>query len=359
MIVSKQIHQYQLMFSKKQITVGNLKIGGDANVSIQTMTNTNTEDVRATLNQIESVVDLGCDLIRVSCPTPGSTKALKKIVKNSRIPIIADIHFNYKRAIEAIEAGAVCIRINPGNTPEHGIKEIVKAAKDYGVAIRIGINSGSIENDILQKYKEPSVDAIVESAVRNVNKLEDLDFYNFKVSVKSSDVKNSISAYKKLSKLIDYPLHLGITEAGTLFSGSIKSAIGIGALLADGIGDTIRVSLSSDIKHEIKVAKQILKSLGLLKDGVNIVSCPTCARTGINVMEISKSLEEYCENIRKPMKISILGCVVNGIGEAREADIGIFGFSHNTAKIYLRGNELETINSEDILNRVKKLIDEF
>ena len=323
------------------------------------MTNTNTEDIKAILNQIDSVAELGCDLIRVSCPTKESTLALKEIVKNSRIPIIADIHFNYKRAIESIESGALCIRINPGNTPDYGIKEIVKAAKDYNVAIRIGINSGSVEKDILEKYKEPSVDAIVESAVRNCKKLEDLDFYNFKVSVKSSDVRNSILAYRKLSKLIDYPLHLGITESGTLFSGAIKSAIGIGALLADGIGDTIRVSLSADIREEVKVGKQILKSLGLLKNSVNIISCPTCARTGINVMEISKSLEEYCENIKKPLRISILGCVVNGIGEAKVADIGIFGFSPGIAKIYLKGKELETIESKYVIERAKKLIDEF
>lgn len=347
------------MSSKKQITIGNIKIGKGADISVQTMTNTNTEDIRATINQINSVAELGCDLVRASCPTKESTIALKEIVKNSKVPIIADIHFNYKRAIESIESGALCIRINPGNTPDYGIKEIIKAAKDYNVAIRIGINSGSVEKDILEKYKEPSVDAIVESAVRNCNKLEDLGFYNFKVSVKSSDVLNSIAAYRKLSKLIDYPLHLGITESGTLFSGTIKSAIGIGSLLADGIGDTIRVSLSSDIREEVKVGKQILKSLGLLKNSVNIISCPTCARTGIDVIGISKTLEEYSENIRKPLRISVLGCVVNGIGEAKEADIGIFGFSHGVAKIYLKGKELETIQSENVIKRAKKLIDEF
>ncbi len=347
------------MPSKKRITIGNVKIGGGADLTVQTMTNTNTEDIKATLDQINSVVELGCDLVRVSCPTKESTLALKEIVKNSRIPIIADIHFNYKRAIESIESGALCIRINPGNTSDYGIKEIVKAAKDYNVAIRIGINSGSVEKDILEKYKEPCVDAIVESAVRNCEKLEDLDFYNFKISVKSSEVRNSISAYRKLSKLIDYPLHIGITESGTLFSGTIKSAIGIGALLADGIGDTIRVSLSADIREEVKVGKQILKSLGLLKNSVNIISCPTCARTGINVMEISKYLEKYCENIKKPLRISILGCVVNGIGEAKEADIGIFGFSPGIVKIYLKGKELEKIKSEYVIERVKKLIDEF
>ncbi len=347
------------MASKKQISVGGVKIGGGAPISIQTMTNCNTEDVTATLSQIEKVADLGCDLIRVSCPTPGSTAALKKIVKHSPIPVIADIHFNYKRAIEAIEAGTACIRINPGNTPDEGIRESVNASKDNGTAIRIGINSGSIEKNILDKYGEPSVDAIVESAVTNCHKLEDLGFYNFKVSVKSSDVKTAIEAYRKLSRLIDYPLHLGITEAGTFLPGAIKSAIGIGSLLADGIGDTIRVSLSSDISDEILVARQILKSLGLLKNSVNIVSCPTCARTLIDVIGISKALNEYCEYIKKDLKISILGCVVNGIGEAKHADIGIFGFQKGIAKLYINGTEVATIKESEVLAKVKKIIDSW
>ena len=347
------------MSSKKQISVGGLKIGGGADISVQTMTNTNTEDIKSTIQQINQATELGCDLIRVSCPTPASTIALKEIIKNSQIPIIADIHFNYKRAIESIESGAACVRINPGNTPESGIKEIIKAAKDNNVAIRIGINSGSIENDILEKYKEPSVDAIVESAVLNCKKLEDLDFQNFKISVKSSDVQTSIEAYRKLSQLIDYPLHLGITESGTLFPGTIKSAIGIGSLLADGIGDTIRVSLSSDISDEIKVGKQILKSLNLLKDCINIVSCPTCSRTLIDVIEISRDLEEYCESINKSLKISVLGCVVNGIGEAAEADIGVFGFKKGIAKLYIKGKEFKTIEESEIFSILKELIDEF
>lgn len=344
------------MSSKKQISVGQLKIGGGADVSIQTMTNSNTEDIQSTLQQIQQATDLGCDLIRVSCPTQDSTIALKEIVKNSKIPIIADIHFNYKRAIESIEAGVACIRINPGNTSEFGIREIIKSAKDHGVAIRIGINSGSIEKVILEKYKEPNVDAIVESAVLNCKKLEDLDFQNFKVSVKSSDVKTSIEAYRKLSKLIDYPLHLGITEAGTLFPGTIKSAIGIGSLLADGIGDTIRVSLSSDIADEIKVGKQILKSLNLLKNSINMVSCPTCSRTLIDVIGISKNLENYCELIHKDLKISVLGCVVNGIGEAEDADIGVFGFKKGIAKLYIKGKEIKTIPESEIFENVKNLI---
>lgn len=347
------------MASKKQINVGNVKVGGGSPISVQTMTNTNTEDIKATISQIKEATIAGCDIIRVSCPTPESTFALREIIKNSEIPVIADIHFNYKRAIESIESGAHCIRINPGNTPYNGIQEIVKSAKDHNVSIRIGINSGSVEKEILDKYKEPSVDAIVESAVLNCKKLEDLDFTNFKVSVKSSDVRTSINAYRKLSELIDYPLHLGITEAGTLFPGTIKSAIGIGSLLADGIGDTLRVSLSGNIIDEIKVGRQILKSLNLLKDSVNIISCPTCARTLIDVIGISNSLENYCEKIQKSLKISILGCVVNGIGEALESDIGVFGFKKGIAKIYIKGQEYGIFNDSEILDQIKKLLNKM
>lgn len=347
------------VFSKKQVSVGNVKIGGDSEISIQTMTNTNTEDIISTINQIKRAKDLGCDIIRVSCPTPESTIALKEIIKNSEVPIVADIHFNYKRAIEAIQAGAACVRINPGNTPYQGIKEIVNAAKDYDVSIRIGVNSGSIEKDILDKHREPSAEAIVESAVLNCKKLEDLDFENFKVSVKSSDVKTTIKSYRLLSKSIDYPLHLGITEAGLLFPGAIKSAIGIGGLLADGIGDTIRVSLSSDISDEIRVGKQILKSLGLSNNSINIISCPTCSRTLIDVIGISKKLNEYCDLIKKNITISVLGCVVNGIGEAKESDIGIFGFQKGVAKLYVRGEDQGKLPESEVFKIVTQLIDQF
>ena len=344
------------MASKKQISVGNLKIGGGERILVQTMTNSNTEDVASTLAQIEKVSALGCDLVRVSCPTTQSTIALREIVKHSPIPVIADIHFNYKRAIAAIDAGAACIRINPGNTPFEGVKEIIKAAQYRGSAIRIGVNSGSLEKNILDKYGEPSVDAIVESALMNCHKLEDLGFCNFKVSVKSSDVRTSIMAYRKLSKAIDYPLHIGITEAGTFFPGSIKSAIGIGSLLIDGIGDTIRVSLSSDISDEVLVGKQILKSLGLLKNSINIVSCPTCSRTLIDVIGIAKSLEDYCNSVRRSLKISVLGCVVNGIGEAKNADIGIFGFKKGIAKIYISGQEVDECPDSEVVEKIKKFI---
>jgi (E)-4-hydroxy-3-methylbut-2-enyl-diphosphate synthase len=347
------------MPSKKQISVGSVKIGGGAPISIQSMTNTNTEDVEATSAQIRLATNAGCDLIRVSCPTSESTAVLKKILKNSKIPVIADIHFNYKRAIEAIKSGVHCVRINPGNMSKIGIMEIVKAAKDHGGSIRIGINSGSIEKSILSRYKEPSAEAMVESAILNCKKLEDLGFFNFKVSAKSSDVRASVMACRQLSKLIDYPLHLGITESGALFPGTIKSAIGIGSLLLDGIGDTIRVSLSSNITNEIKAARQILKSLSLLDNCINIVSCPTCSRTLISIINISEKLEDYCESMKKRLKISILGCGVNGVGEAMNSDIGVFGFQKGMAKIYLRGMEYRIVKDSEILKLVKCLIDEF
>lgn len=347
------------MSSKKQITVGGLRIGGGAEISVQTMTNTNTEDIDSTLEQVHRAFNAGCDLIRISCPTQASTNALKKIVENSPIPIIADIHFNYKRAIEAIDAGVACIRINPGNISDDAITEIVTVAKRNHVAIRIGINSGSVEKDILDKYGEPSVAAIVESAILNCRRLERLDFTNFKISVKSSNVKSSIEAYRKLSQAVDYPLHLGITEAGTLFPGTIKSAIGIGSLLADGIGDTIRVSLSADIEEEVRVGRQILRSLGLLKNSVNVISCPTCARTLIDVIGISNEIENFCNFLNKSIKISILGCVVNGIGEAQQSDIGVFGFKKGIAKLYLHGKEIETLNEEDIIPRIKSIVESW
>ena len=346
------------MTSKKQINLGQVKIGQGAPISVQTMTNTDTCDIDATLFQINEAYSVGCDIIRVSCPMKESTIALKDILRSSPIPIIADIHFNYKRAIESIDAGAVCVRINPGNTPESGIREIVSAARANEASIRIGINSGSLSKDLLDKYGEPTVDAIVESAVINARHLEDLNFENFKISVKSSNVKDMIDAYRKLSKLVDYPLHLGVTEAGPYFPGLIKSAIGIGSLLADNIGDTLRVSLSTkDIKDEVKAGRQILKSLGLLKDSVNIVSCPTCARTLIDVVGISHEIEEYCERLQKQLKISVLGCVVNGIGEAMDADIGIHGFQEGVAKLYLKGKEIKTVADKDIITEMKALID--
>lgn len=345
------------MFSKKSISVGKVMVGGLTPVSIQTMTNTNTEDVKATLQQIQGVLEEGCDIIRISCPSKGSTMALKEIIKEVDIPIVADIHFDYRRALEAMDAGVHCIRINPGNISCKGISEIVACAKNNKSSIRIGVNSGSIDREILEKYKEPCCDAIVESAVLNVHNLEDLGFDNFKISVKSSDVKNTIESYRRLSKLVDYPLHLGVTESGPVFSGTVKSAIGIGSLLADGIGDTIRVSLSTkDIVEEVKVAKQILKSLKLYDKGVNVISCPTCSRTLINVIEIANKIENLTHNTDKKLNISILGCVVNGPGEAMESDIGVFGFQEGVAKIYVSGKERVKCSEEEVMLYIEKFL---
>lgn len=341
----------------KQIMVGSVCVGGDAPITVQSMTNTDTQDVKATILQIEKATDAGCDIIRVSCPNDASALAFKEIVKNSRIPIIADIHFDYRLAIRAIENGAHCIRINPGNIGDVGVSEIIKSSKDHGNSIRIGVNSGSVERDILEKHGEPSCDAIVESALLNIKKLEDMDFTNFKISVKSSDVVETIRAYRKLSARTDYPLHVGVTEAGPVYSGTIKSAIGIGSLLADGIGDTIRVSLSSsDITEEIRVGREILKSLRLLKDSVNIISCPTCARILIDVVGISNKLSNLMEDVKKNLTISILGCVVNGPGEAKESDIGIFGFQKGIAKIYVKGEFLKTCSEGDVVETVIQIV---
>ena len=308
----------------KEINVGHIKVGGDNPISVQSMTNTLTKDVKETVKQIEQIEEAGADIVRVSCPDEDSTKALKDIVKNTSIPIVADIHFHYKRAIEAAESGAACLRINPGNIGDKKkIKEVISAAKNNNCSIRIGVNAGSLEKDLLEKYKEPCPEALVESALRNISIVEDLDFNEFKVSVKSSDVFLSIEAYRQLSKVTDYPLHLGITEAGTFLPGSIKSSIGFGSLLMSGIGDTIRVSLSDDPVEEIKVGNEILKSLNLRNRGVKIISCPSCARQAFNVIETVKKLEDRLSHIKTPISLSIIGCVVNGPGEAAQTDIGL------------------------------------
>jgi (E)-4-hydroxy-3-methylbut-2-enyl-diphosphate synthase len=343
----------------KKIFVGCVAVGQNSPISIQTMTNTSTEDVKSTIDQIKIAEKAKADLVRVSVPTKAAAIALKTIIANVSVPIIADIHFNHKRAIESIKNGAHCIRINPGNIDNFQKKEIIKCAKDFGCAIRLGINSGSLEEDIMSEFSLPSVDALVKSAIRNVQIFEDAEFYNLKVSIKSSDVLTTIKSYRKLSERIDYPLHLGVTEAGPLFPGTVKSSICIGTLLSEGIGDTIRVSLSSSIVDEIKVGRQILKSLDLLENSVNIVSCPTCARTLINVIDLSEKINALVENINKKITISILGCVVNGIGEAKQSDIGIFGFMKGTAKIFLRKKDYATVNEHDIIATVEKLLEEF
>ena len=337
----------------KVINVGNVKIGGDNPISVQSMTNTLTTDVKATINQINDIAEEGADLVRVSCPDTESTKALKEIVKHVSIPVVADIHFHYKRAIEAAENGAKCLRINPGNIGEESkIHDVLSAAKNNGCSVRIGVNAGSLEKDILDKFKEPCPEALVESALRNIKILEDKDFFNFKISVKSSDVFLSIGAYRQLSKVCDYPLHLGITEAGSFVSGSIKSSIGLGSLLMDGIGDTIRISLSDNPTKEVTIGNEILKSLNLRNRGVKIISCPSCARQAFQVIDTVKILEEKLSHIKTPITLSIIGCVVNGPGEAAMTDIGITGGGKGNNMLYLSGVQSEKVLTKDIIEKV-------
>ncbi len=337
----------------KVINVGDVKIGGDNPISVQSMTNTLTTDVKATINQINEIAEEGADIVRVSCPDTESTKALKEIVKHVSIPVVADIHFHYKRAIEAAENGAKCLRINPGNIGEETkIHDVLSAAKNNGCSVRIGVNAGSLEKDILDKFKEPCPEALVESALRNIKILEDKDFFNFKISVKSSDVFLSIGAYRQLSKVCDYPLHLGITEAGSFVSGSIKSSIGLGSLLMDGIGDTIRISLSDNPTKEVTIGNEILKSLNLRNRGVKIISCPSCARQAFQVIDTVKILEEKLSHIKTPITLSIIGCVVNGPGEAAMTDIGITGGGKGNNMLYLSGVQSEKVLTKDIIEKV-------
>jgi (E)-4-hydroxy-3-methylbut-2-enyl-diphosphate synthase len=337
----------------KVINVGDVKIGGDNPISVQSMTNTLTTNVIATIKQINDIAEEGADIVRVSCPDKESTFALKKIVKHISLPIVADIHFHYKRAVEAAENGAKCLRINPGNIGDKlKIHEVLSAAKNNNCSIRVGVNAGSLEKDILEKFKEPCPEALVESALRNIKILEDQDFFNFKISVKSSDVFLSIAAYRQLSKVIDYPLHLGITEAGGFVPGSIKSSIGVGSLLLDGIGDTIRISLSDDPTKEIKIGNEILKSLNLRTRGVKIISCPSCARQAFPVINTVKVLEEKLSHIKTPLTLSIIGCVVNGPGEAALTDIGITGGGKGSNMLYLSGIQSKKVLTDEIITEV-------
>ncbi len=342
----------------KVINVGDVKVGGDNPISVQSMTNTLTKNVKETLNQINKISETGGDIVRVSCPDEESTRALKEITKHSPIPVVADIHFHFKRAIEAAENGADCLRINPGNIGDKNkIAQVISAAKNNNCSIRIGVNSGSLEKDILEKFKEPCPEALVESAIRNIKIIEDLDFFNFKISVKSSDVFLSIKAYRELSKVTNYPLHLGITEAGSFLPGSIKSSIGLGNLLLDGIGDTIRVSLSDNPVEEIKVGNEILKSLNLRNRGVKIISCPSCARQGFQVIDTVKILEEKLSHIKTPITLSIIGCVVNGPGEAALTDIGITGGGKNSNMLYLKGVQTGKLSNQEIISKVVELVE--
>ena len=337
----------------KEINVGKVKVGGENPISVQSMTNTLTTDIKATIKQINEIHSEGADIVRVSCPDEPSTKALKEIIKHVDVPIVADIHFHFKRAIEAAESGASCLRINPGNIgDENKIKEVIKAAQDNNCSIRVGVNAGSLEKDILEKYREPCPEALVESALRNIKILENENFSNLKVSVKSSDVFLSIEAYRQLSKVTNYPLHLGITEAGGFVSGSIKSSIGLGTLLLDGIGDTIRISLSDNPVEEVKIGNEILKSLNLRERGVRIISCPSCARQGFQVIETVKILEEKLSHIKTPLTLSIIGCVVNGPGEAAMTDIGITGGGKGNNMLYLSGIQTEKVLTNNMIDKV-------
>ena len=355
-----EIRPHRLIKRKKtkKIKVGNVYVGGDSVISVQSMTNTLTTDYVATIKQINELEQAGADIVRVSCPDEESTKALKKITKEAKVPIVADIHFHYKRAIESAVSGAKCLRINPGNIgSKERITEVVKAAKDYDCAIRIGVNAGSLDKNILEKYKEPCPEALIESAEQNIKLLEDNDFFNFKISVKSSDVFLAVKAYEGLSKLYDYPLHLGITEAGGLITGSIKSSIGIGKLLMQGIGDTIRVSLSANPVEEVKAGYEILKSLGIRSRGVQIISCPSCARQAFPVIDTVKILEDKLSHIKEPLTLSIIGCVVNGPGEASQTDIGLTGGGEGNNLFYLSGIPHNNVANKDIIEKVVELVE--
>ncbi len=343
----------------RQIMVGDVPVGGDAPVSVQTMTNTLTHDVKGTIDQIRRCEEAGVDIIRVSCPDVESTAAMKQIVRAARVPIVADIHFHYKRALEAADAGAACLRINPGNIGDASrVKEVVDAAKSNGCAIRIGVNAGSLEKDLLEKYGEPCPEALVESALDHIKLLQDHDFHEFKVAVKASDVFLAVSAYMQLADAVDCPLHLGITEAGGLIGGTVKSAIGIGNLLWAGIGDTIRVSLSAEPEEEVRVGYEMLKSLGIRTRGVKIISCPSCARQGFDVIRTVQALEERLQHINTPLSLSVLGCVVNGPGEARETDIGLTGGGKGKHMVYLSGITDHVVEDTDMLDHIVKLVEE-
>ena len=342
----------------RQINVGGVPIGGDAPIAVQTMTNTLTTDIKSTIEQVTAAAEAGADIVRVSVPDIESSKALKEIVQESPVPIVADIHFHYKRGIEAAEAGAACLRINPGNIgSEERVKEVIRAAKDNNCSMRIGVNAGSLEKILLEKYGEPCPEAMVESGLDHIKILEDNDFHEFKISVKASDVFLSAAAYQALADATDAPLHLGITEAGGLMSGTIKSSIGLGSLLWLGIGDTIRVSLSADPVEEVKVGYDILKSLGLRHRGVNIISCPSCARQGFNVIETVKVLEDRLAHVKTPMSLSIIGCVVNGPGEALMTDIGFTGGGAGNGMIYWAGKQDHRISNDNMVDHIVDLVE--
>ncbi|MCA0245742.1 MAG: flavodoxin-dependent (E)-4-hydroxy-3-methylbut-2-enyl-diphosphate synthase [Proteobacteria bacterium] len=342
----------------RRVMVGSVAVGGDAPITVQTMTNTLTADAEATIAQIRRCEEAGVDIIRVSCPDEDSTAAMSRIVRAAKVPIVADIHFHYKRAIEAAEAGAACLRINPGNIGSaERVREVVKAAKDHGCSMRIGVNAGSLEKDLLDKYGEPCPEAMVESALDHARILQDHDFHEFKISVKASDVFLAVAAYQQLADACDYPLHIGVTEAGGLRTGTVKSSIGLGALLWAGIGDTIRVSLSAEPEEEVRVGFEMLKALNLRHRGVNIISCPSCARQQYDVIRTVEALERRVAHITTPMTVSVIGCVVNGPGEARETDIGFTGGGNGTHQVYLAGVPHHRMKDTDIVEHLAGLIE--
>jgi (E)-4-hydroxy-3-methylbut-2-enyl-diphosphate synthase len=342
----------------RQVHVGKVPVGGDAPITVQSMTNTLTHDVVATVAQIKALEQAGADIVRVSCPDQESALALKEIVRQVEVPIVADIHFHYKRAIEAAQSGAACLRINPGNIGSaERVREVVKAAKDHGCSMRIGVNAGSLERDLLERYGEPCPEAMVESALNHAKILEDNDFREFKISCKASDVFLAVAAYQQLAEACDYPLHLGITEAGGMMTGTVKSAIGMGSLLWAGIGDTIRVSLSAEPVEEIRVGFEILKSLGLRRRGVTVISCPSCARQQFQVIKTVEVLEQRLAHITTPMTVSVIGCVVNGPGEARETDIGLTGGGNDTHQIYIAGVPHHRLKDQGIVDHLVELVE--
>ena len=341
----------------KKVKVGNLFVGGDFRVTIQSMTNTDTRDIEATLAQIKELEKAGCDIVRCTVPDIEAAKAIKEITEESNLPVVADIHFDYKLALESIKNGVAALRINPGNIgSEEKVKVVANLAKEKGIPIRIGVNSGSLEKEILKKHGRPTPEALVESALSHVKILENVDFYDIVISIKSSNVQNMIESYRLISKEVDYPLHLGVTEAGTIFRGTIKSSIGIGALLSEGIGDTIRVSLTDNPVEEIKVAKEILKTFGYVKGGIEFISCPTCGRTKIDLIKIAKEVEDKLSSCQKDIKVAIMGCVVNGPGEAREADIGIAG-GNGEGLIFKKGEIIKKVKEEHLIKELLKEID--
>ena len=342
----------------RQIHVGSVPVGGDAPISVQSMTNTVTSDVQATISQIKELEEAGADIVRVSCPDEESTTALKDIVKAAAVPIVADIHFHHARAIEAAEAGAACLRINPGNIGNADrVRDVILAAKDHGCSMRIGVNAGSLEKHLLEKYGEPCPEAMVESALDHVRILQDHDYHEYKISVKASDVFLSVAAYQQLAEAVDCPLHIGVTEAGGYTSGTVKSSIGLGSLLWAGIGDTLRVSLSSDPVDEVRVGFEMLKSLGLRHRGVTIISCPSCARQGFDVIKTVQTLEERLAHVSEPITLSIIGCVVNGPGEARETDLGFTGGGAGSGMVYVSGRPDHKMSNEEMVDHLVSLVE--